>query len=132
MAYADKTMTCRECGAEFQFTASEQEFYAQKGFMNEPGRCPECRAARKAKTPFRWKRNGLRHAFCSYRLSVTQDLNRVALRRLAVLRPLKVTLTNIAEGQTVIERIYHIDRGYESIEEKLSSLGAQIRRVPGR
>ena len=38
-----------------------------------------CRAARKAKTPFRWKRNGLRHAFCSYRLSVTQDLNRVAL-----------------------------------------------------
>ena len=38
-----------------------------------------CRAARKVKAPFRWKRNGLRHAFCSYRLSVTQDLNRVAL-----------------------------------------------------
>ena len=38
----------------------------------------------------------------------------------------------VAEGQTVIERIYHIDRGYESIEEKLSGLGAQIRRVPGR
>jgi integrase len=39
----------------------------------------ECRTARKVKTPFQWKRNGLRHAFCSYRLSVTQDLNRVAL-----------------------------------------------------
>ncbi|MEQ2010346.1 MAG: hypothetical protein ABMA26_26465, partial [Limisphaerales bacterium] len=39
----------------------------------------ECRTARKAKLPFRWKRNGLRHAFCSYRLSVTQDLNRLAL-----------------------------------------------------
>ncbi|MEN9706378.1 MAG: hypothetical protein RLZZ393_2257 [Pseudomonadota bacterium] len=38
----------------------------------------------------------------------------------------------VAEGQTTIERIYHIDRGYESIEEKLSGLGAQIRRVPGR
>jgi UDP-N-acetylglucosamine 1-carboxyvinyltransferase len=37
----------------------------------------------------------------------------------------------VAEGRTLIERIYHIDRGYESIEEKLSQLGAEIRRVPG-
>ena len=44
----DKTLTCRDCGREFAFTASEQEFYAQRGFTNEPGRCPECRAARKA------------------------------------------------------------------------------------
>jgi UDP-N-acetylglucosamine 1-carboxyvinyltransferase len=36
----------------------------------------------------------------------------------------------VAEGQTDIERIYHIDRGYEAIEEKLAQLGAQIRRVP--
>jgi UDP-N-acetylglucosamine 1-carboxyvinyltransferase len=36
----------------------------------------------------------------------------------------------VAEGCTQIERIYHIDRGYESIEEKLAQLGAQIRRVP--
>jgi UDP-N-acetylglucosamine 1-carboxyvinyltransferase len=36
----------------------------------------------------------------------------------------------VAEGRTEIERIYHIDRGYETIEEKLSQLGAQIRRVP--
>ncbi len=36
----------------------------------------------------------------------------------------------VAEGRTVIERIYHIDRGYEAIEEKLQQLGAQIRRVP--
>lgn len=43
----DKNLTCRDCGVEFVFTASEQEFYAQKGFTNEPGRCPECRAARK-------------------------------------------------------------------------------------
>ncbi|MDO8690929.1 MAG: zinc-ribbon domain containing protein [Dehalococcoidia bacterium] len=43
----DKTLTCRDCAREFAFTASEQEFFAQKGFTNEPGRCPECRAARK-------------------------------------------------------------------------------------
>ena len=36
----------------------------------------------------------------------------------------------VADGQTVVQRIYHIDRGYECIEEKLSQLGAVIRRVP--
>jgi len=36
----------------------------------------------------------------------------------------------VAEGETVIDRIYHIDRGYETIEEKMSQLGASIRRVP--
>ena len=46
--FEDKTLTCRECGAEFVFTASEQQFYADKGFQNEPGRCPACRAARRA------------------------------------------------------------------------------------
>ena len=45
--FEDKTLTCRECGAEFVFTASEQQFYAEKGFQNEPGRCPSCRAARR-------------------------------------------------------------------------------------
>lgn len=37
----------------------------------------------------------------------------------------------VAKGDTEVDRIYHIDRGYEGIEEKLSKLGAQIRRVPG-
>ena len=46
--YQDKTLVCRDCGAEFVFTAGEQEFYAEKGFQNEPTRCKECRAARKA------------------------------------------------------------------------------------
>jgi len=46
--FADKVLTCKECSAEFVFSASEQEFYAEKGFTNEPGRCPSCRAARKA------------------------------------------------------------------------------------
>ncbi len=34
-----------------------------------------------------------------------------------------------AEGETVVDRIYHIDRGYECIEEKLRQIGAQIRRI---
>ena len=36
----------------------------------------------------------------------------------------------VAEGETTVDRIYHIDRGYENIEEKLGGLGAKIRRVP--
>jgi CxxC-x17-CxxC domain-containing protein len=44
----DKNLTCRDCGASFVFTVSEQEFFASKGFTNEPSRCPDCRAARKA------------------------------------------------------------------------------------
>ena len=43
----DKNLSCRDCGAGFVFTASEQDFFAEKGFTNEPGRCPDCRAARK-------------------------------------------------------------------------------------
>ena len=46
--YTDKPLTCRDCNNEFIFTAGEQEFFAQKGFTNEPTRCTECRAARKA------------------------------------------------------------------------------------
>lgn len=46
--YEDKTLTCKDCGNEFVFTAGEQEFYAEKGFENEPQRCKACRDARKA------------------------------------------------------------------------------------
>jgi len=37
----------------------------------------------------------------------------------------------VADGETVVDRIYHIDRGYECIEEKMQLLGAKIKRVPG-
>jgi CxxC-x17-CxxC domain-containing protein len=46
--YADKVLRCRDCGQSFTFTSGEQEFYASRGFDNPPGRCPSCRAARKA------------------------------------------------------------------------------------
>ncbi|MDR1012682.1 MAG: zinc-ribbon domain containing protein [Lactobacillales bacterium] len=45
--YEDKTLNCKECGKEFTFTEGEQEFYASKGFVNEPQRCKLCRDARK-------------------------------------------------------------------------------------
>ena len=45
--YQDETLICKDCGAEFVFTAGEQEFYAEKGFQNKPSRCKECRTARK-------------------------------------------------------------------------------------
>ncbi len=46
--FEDKTLICKDCGKEFIFTAGEQEFYAEKGFQNEPVRCKECRTSRKA------------------------------------------------------------------------------------
>jgi CxxC-x17-CxxC domain-containing protein len=48
VSFVDKMLVCRDCGNEFIFSAGEQEFYQQKGLLNEPGRCPSCRAARKA------------------------------------------------------------------------------------
>jgi len=45
---SDKTLTCGDCHKQFTFTASEQDFFAQKGFTRDPGRCPECREARKS------------------------------------------------------------------------------------
>lgn len=45
--FQDKYLVCKDCGNEFMFSASEQEFYAEKGFENEPGRCMDCRRARK-------------------------------------------------------------------------------------
>ncbi|VBB07182.1 Hypothetical protein LUCI_2426 [Lucifera butyrica] len=53
----DKNLTCRDCGAEFVFTASEQDFFAEKGFTNEPSRCPDCRAARKQQNNGGFRRN---------------------------------------------------------------------------
>jgi CxxC-x17-CxxC domain-containing protein len=45
--YTDRVISCSDCSQEFAFTASEQQFYADRGFT-EPRRCPSCRASRKA------------------------------------------------------------------------------------
>jgi hypothetical protein len=43
----DKPLVCKDCNKEFIFTEGEQAFYKEKGFENEPQRCPECRRAKK-------------------------------------------------------------------------------------
>lgn len=43
----DKILTCKECGTEFTFSAREQQFFAEKGFSNQPQRCRDCRQARR-------------------------------------------------------------------------------------
>ena len=48
MAYTDQVLTCADCGIDFVFSASEQEFFAQKGFTSAPKRCASCRAQRRA------------------------------------------------------------------------------------
>ncbi|MBA3877827.1 MAG: zinc-binding protein [Anaerolinea sp.] len=45
--FEDRTLTCRDCGEGFIFSAGEQRFFAEKGLTNEPQRCPDCRAAAK-------------------------------------------------------------------------------------
>lgn len=48
MSFSDITLTCKDCAQPFVFTTGEQEFYQQRGLMNQPGRCQSCRGARRA------------------------------------------------------------------------------------
>ena len=45
--FEDKTLACKDCGVNFIFTAGEQGFYLEKGLLNEPQRCPDCRLQRR-------------------------------------------------------------------------------------
>jgi len=47
VAFEEKTLQCSDCGNSFAFTAEEQEFFASKGYTNEPKRCPSCRQVRR-------------------------------------------------------------------------------------
>lgn len=59
--FQDKTIVCKDCGQKFTFTAREQEFFAEKGFTNEPQRCKSCRDAHKSNK--RGGNNGERRMF---------------------------------------------------------------------
>lgn len=48
MAFEERSLQCADCGASFPFTAEEQEFFASKGYVNDPKRCPSCRSNRRA------------------------------------------------------------------------------------
>lgn len=59
LSYTDRAIVCRDCGAQFTFTAGEQEFYASKGLLNQPSRCPSCRSQRKTtRTSFETEDDG--------------------------------------------------------------------------
>lgn len=47
MSFTDKTLQCVDCANSFTFSSSEQELFANKGYTNEPKRCPDCRSARR-------------------------------------------------------------------------------------
>ncbi len=47
LVFEDKTISCKDCGEPFVFTAGEQGFYLEKGLLNEPQRCPVCRDQRR-------------------------------------------------------------------------------------
>jgi CxxC-x17-CxxC domain-containing protein len=51
MSFEDKNLTCSDCGASFTFSADEQQLFQERGYTNEPKRCPECRTARKSSRP---------------------------------------------------------------------------------
>ena len=63
--FQDKTIVCKDCGQEFTFTASEQEFFAEKGFTNEPQRCKPCRDAKKGSSRSGGGRREMFDAICS-------------------------------------------------------------------
>ena len=48
MSYQDRNLTCQDCGTSFVFSADDQQYHAEKGYTNEPKRCPSCRSNRRA------------------------------------------------------------------------------------
>jgi CxxC-x17-CxxC domain-containing protein len=48
VSYTDRTLTCADCGTDFTFSADDQAYHAQKGYTNEPRRCPNCRTQRRS------------------------------------------------------------------------------------
>ncbi len=48
MSFSDRSLQCADCGTTFTFSAQEQEFFASKGYVNDPKRCPACRQQRKS------------------------------------------------------------------------------------
>jgi CxxC-x17-CxxC domain-containing protein len=50
MSFVDKSLKCYDCGADFIFSASEQQLFAERGHTNDPKRCTLCRASRKGQS----------------------------------------------------------------------------------
>ncbi len=64
-ALNDKTLTCKDCASEFVFSVRDQQFYAEKGFENEPQRCRPCRTQRKTKRSVSASSREMHDAICA-------------------------------------------------------------------
>src|SRR3972149_4364693 len=65
MSYEDRTLTCQDCGQEFTFSADDQQYHAEKGYTNEPKRCPLCRSSRRAGGGYSGGRREMPPAVCA-------------------------------------------------------------------
>jgi len=63
MTYQDIILQCADCGYDFEFTVSEQEFYASKGLTNQPKRCKPCRNAKKGSGSYGSRNNSPRKMY---------------------------------------------------------------------
>ena len=52
MSYEDKNLTCQDCAQPFIFSADDQSYHAEKGYSNEPKRCPDCRRRRRSERSY--------------------------------------------------------------------------------
>ena len=63
MGFQDRSLQCSDCGATFTFSAQDQEFYASKGFTNDPKRCSNCRTQRQSNRSGSGRYQGSRQMF---------------------------------------------------------------------
>ena len=92
--YEDKTLICKDCGKEFIFSAGEQEFYAEKGLVNKPKRCSECRKLRRQKV-----RRKMFDATCALCGAQTKVPFKPIQGRAVLCRECFMKNTNIEEGK---------------------------------
>ena len=52
MSFEDRTLTCQDCGQPFTFSADDQNYHAEKGYTNDPKRCPSCRQERRSERSY--------------------------------------------------------------------------------
>jgi hypothetical protein len=133
---SDRTLTCRDCGQAFTFTAGEQAFYAERGF-SEPQRCPSCRSARKAQRASQGYDSGYGGVVVVAAEAIPPadiaEADRTP-RAVAVTRPAVAGIHPVAVGATPADRARCIRRSARNvvgIPRSPSSLARTSRSIAG-